>query len=502
MTPEAPARMTYCGMELKLDDSARSYIDGVIKQITRSPNYFKSLVEQAEIYLPIVDEAFTYSEVPLDLKYIVIQESAFRADAVSSSNAVGYWQFKEAAAREVGLVMNSQMDERMHIFRSSMGAARYFFRLNRDFDNWVYAVIAYNRGPAGAIPFTNPAYFGKREMPITGKETHWYALKALAYKLMFQDEMGKYNPGKWLEPRTTNGETSLQALAQANGTDVETLKKYNKWIRGNQVPDQADLIYYVPREGAPVLAQMRHIRDGIDRPQIGSKEPVKPPVAPKPVPTRNTQKFDYLSLTEDPAYGVEYVAAQEGQSLVEIAVAHGVKTNKLRDWNNYDPSYTLETGEIVYLKPALKVKYHVVVKGETLVQIAEKHGTTLEKLKAKNHLKDNQVYAGQKLHLRKAKPKGEKPTILELPDLKEAVVEAPKPVPASSPKENLKTPTPEVKPASKPVAATGKTHTVASGDTLWNISKRYGTTVDAIKRLNNMRSESLYVGQKLRIPGN
>jgi membrane-bound lytic murein transglycosylase D len=211
--PEVPSKMSYCGIEIHLDDSARSYMSNIVRQITRSPNYFKSLVTKVDMYMPFVEEAFQYAEVPQDLKYIVIMESSLQSDVVSSSNAVGFWQFKEASAREVGLVMNGQVDERMHIFRSSVGAARYFYRLNRDFDNWLYAVIAYNRGPAGAIPYVDSKYFGKKSMEVTGK-THGYGLKALAYKLIFQDELGKGMPTEWLEPRPTLGETSTCHLGR------------------------------------------------------------------------------------------------------------------------------------------------------------------------------------------------------------------------------------------------------------------------------------------------
>ena len=493
--PEVPSKMSYCGIEVHLDDSARSYMSNIVRQITRSPNYFKSLVTKVDMYMPFVEEAFQYAEVPQDLKYIVIMESSLQSDVVSSSNAVGFWQFKEASAREVGLVMNGQVDERMHIFRSSVGAARYFYRLNRDFDNWLYAVIAYNRGPAGAIPYVDPKYFGKKSMEVTGK-THGYGLKALAYKLIFQDELGKGMPTEWLEPRPTLGETSIDALAESNRIDVETLKKYNRWIRGNSLPAQRDLVVYVPRQGAPVVALMRHPHEGLDRPQVGGPDPVRQadPVV-KPNPPKNSKKYTYLSDLEDPDFGIEYVRAKGGQNLVEIAVLHGFSTKKIKEYNGFDNAHRVEEGEIVYLKSIKKQRFHIVKAGETLEGIANRHGMELAKLKAKNRMVDAAIVPGQKLYLKKSKPKTEKPLLLESSVVEVATV--PQPV-VVQPKPKPDSPNPT--PTPKPQPAAGKTHTVASGETLFGIARKYGTSVEAIKSSNQLRSDTLYVGQKLRIP--
>jgi membrane-bound lytic murein transglycosylase D len=508
---EVPARMKYCGLDLTIDQAARTKIGEVIQLHTRYPTGFQALVDKAGSYLPIVEEALLYAEVPTDLQYIVIQESSFQADVVSSSGAVGFWQFKEASAREVGLAINSQIDERMHIFRSSVGAGRYFFRINRDFDNWLYAVIAYNRGPVGALAFVNEKYYHAKAMPVTG-DMHPYALKALAFKLMFQDVKSNARPNSWLEPHSTQGETSIAKLAQRHDLDVATLKQHNKWMRGSELPAQAEgasYIYYIPHTGAPVLAQMRHVTDGLDRPQIGSKEPVSV-TPPKPVTQpRNDRKFTYLSPAEDPSVGVDYLIVEEGENLVELAVASGMNTKKLRALNGFDAAHRVQAGEVVYLKAPKKRRYHIVRPGEDLNDIAELYVTTREKLQEKNNLSDAKVLPGQKLSLKKTTPKGEKPILLDatIPD---APVKAAPSKPAPSPKAEVKS---EVKTEVKPTqpksggssggnASSGstKTHTVASGDTLWNIAKRYNTTVSAIQQLNQMRSESVYIGQKLKIP--
>jgi membrane-bound lytic murein transglycosylase D len=504
---EVPSRMTYCGLDLKLDEGARTKIGEVILLHTKYPKGFQALVDKAGSYLPIVEEALRYTEVPTDLQYIVIMESSFQADVVSSSNAVGFWQFKEPAAREVGLVINGQIDERMHIFRSSVGAGRYFFRLNRDFDNWLYAVIAYNRGPAGALAYVDQQYYHAKSMPVTGS-THPYALKALAFKLMFHDAVGNARPNSWLEPHPTQGETSVTALAQRHDLDVATLKQHNKWIRGAALPSQSSgegFIYYIPHTGAPVLAQMRHVTEGLDRPQIGAPAPVPTPAPVVSAPPRDARKYTYLLPDEDPSIGVDYRIARAGQNLVELAVAQGMSTKKLRAVNGFDAAHRLEAGEVVYLKAPKKRRFHIVRPGESLDDIAERYAMSAADLRAKNRLTDTKVLPGQKLSLKKTTPKGTKPILLDAAIADSPPVAAPAPRPASqsvpSPKTEVKRdPAPQPKPATKPAPSTaGKTHTVVAGDTLWSIAKRYNTTVPAIQQLNKMRSEALYVGQKLRV---
>lgn len=193
---------------------------------------------------------------------------------------------------------------------------------------------------------------------------------------------------------------------------------------------------------------------------------------------------------------MHYRIAKAGESLVELAVAQGMNTKKLQALNGFDAAHRVQAGEVVYLKAPKKRHYHIVRPGETLAAIAARYGSTAEKLQAKNRLPDTKVLPGQQLSLKKTRPKGSKPVLLDL-DLPDAPA-------APSPKADLKPPKPTppaVQPDKGTPSTSTKTHTVASGDTLWGVAKRYNTTVSAIQQLNQLRSESLYVGQKLKIPG-
>ena len=109
-----PPRMEFAGLELKITDKARAIIKKDLDKLTRSEIYFDKLVNRADMYMPIVERVFRENNFPEDFKYLAIQESHLTSDAVSSSNAVGYWQFKKETAIEQGISVNGDVDERMH----------------------------------------------------------------------------------------------------------------------------------------------------------------------------------------------------------------------------------------------------------------------------------------------------------------------------------------------------------------------------------------------------
>jgi membrane-bound lytic murein transglycosylase D len=491
---DVPSKLDYCGLELQLDDSARSVVGTWVDKLTRYPKSFQSMLAKVDFYMPFVEEGLEKAGVPEDLKYLVILESSCQPDVVSSSQAVGFWQFKAESAREAGLLIDSQIDERMHIFHATMGAARYLQRLNRDFDNWFYAVIAYNRGPAGAKPFVDPSYFGKREMKLTGK-TQVYGLKALAYKIAFRDHLGTSVQTQWLKPEAGGGETSLAELSERYGIDEATLRKYNAWIRGNSIPQRDNTVVYVLQQGAPQHMAMRH--DFLNGQAVAVKDPVRidksnPAMNPIPDKGLDSKKYQLLADDADPEMGNSYLRALKGQNLVEIAVKAGVKTEKLRIWNGMDRSNLLQGGEIVYLKPPKKRKFHIVVAGQNMAQIAEIYGMGEEKLREKNRLGREPLVAGMKLHLKSTRSAKEKMQVLG---------SAPANTLNANPPVRSKPAHEEVAPA-KPLESpsNNKIHTVSSGETLFGLAKRYSTTVDDLKKANQLRSDQLYVGQKIRIP--
>lgn len=494
-------------MELTLTPDARQYIDEQIARLKRTDTYYNTLVDRANIYMPFVEEAFDMVGVPQDLKYIVLQESALVGDAVSSSNAVGFWQFKDFTAREMGLTVDTQLDERKHIFLSSVAAARYFYRLNGYYGNWVYAVIAYNQGPSGALPYTDADLFCTTKMTVTG-ETHWYALKAIAHKLAFEDGLGKSPPKVELTPVATTSAASIPALAEQYKITPEKFKSYNLWILQHLIPSGRQFIYYVPSEvAAPVAVTNDH------NPALPE---IKPPVKESPplLPTVIDGNYLVLSPTQDPDYGREYVFVKEGEILLEIARRYGVNLKKLNEWNGLSGYEKVAAGTVIRMKPISKSRIHIVHKGENLALISADYGVSVEKLRKINRLGSakEKLAAGQKIYLKGWKPEGEKPIVV----LDNAPVPDPDPVPVKKQEPPVKTPVVKVEPVpGKRVTHSAYInraelhlpeqrpawtwHTVGANESIWQISKRYEWPVAMIKKINDLDSDKISPGMKLKM---
>jgi membrane-bound lytic murein transglycosylase D len=509
---EVPEKLEYCGLELTIDAEARALLTESVTKIKRYPTSFQSMVDRANIFFPFVEEALSLRGVPDDLKYIVIMESAFVGDAVSSSNAVGFWQFKEQSGRESGLQIDEFVDERKHIFLSSLGAAKYFYTIARYFDNYLFAVVGYNRGPVGALPFIVTDELGSRKVRIT-KDTHWYAMKAIAHKLAYEGAIRKSDPPMWLQPQSTNGETDVKKLADAAGLSVEDFKKYNLWIKGAMLPEGKSYIYYLPRQGKQDLAALKHVRGSNAPKQIGGGAVVKVEEKPKAkavvaTEVRDTRRFAYLEPIQDPQFGVEYVRVKKNESLVEIAVRHKLKPKKLKEINGFSNSYRPQEGDLVYLKASKSRYFHIVQPGESLEKIAGQYATTVEKLRDKNRMTGNNVFAGQKLSLKKKVAKGSKPTLLASTAIEtpaEVVEVEEKKVVVPEKKQEVLIPNSagllDDPAAYRLVDFDSKwvTHTVVQGESVWKIAKKYGAFAEVVKKINGLSSNEVKPGTELKI---
>src|SRR5688572_4406425 len=185
-TPQVPQKIQFAGMTLVINDDVRAEIQKDVDALTGSPKYFNIKVERARTYFPTIERIFIEERVPTDFKFLVLQESALIADAVSETNAVGFWQFKDFTASEMGLRVDHLVDERMNITASTRAAARYIKQNNYQFNNWVYALQSYQMGAGGVKRMVGDDLDGSRTMEITA-ETYWYVKKYLAHKVAFED---------------------------------------------------------------------------------------------------------------------------------------------------------------------------------------------------------------------------------------------------------------------------------------------------------------------------
>ena len=128
--PQVPHKMQFAGITLTIRDDARREIQKDVDALTKQPRYFGIKVERAKTYFPIIEKIFAEERLPDDFKFLALQESSLISDAVSVTNAVGFWQFKDFTAVEMGLRMDKDVDERMNLISATRSAAKYIKQNN------------------------------------------------------------------------------------------------------------------------------------------------------------------------------------------------------------------------------------------------------------------------------------------------------------------------------------------------------------------------------------
>ncbi|MCU0446069.1 MAG: LysM peptidoglycan-binding domain-containing protein [Microscillaceae bacterium] len=236
-----PAELEFGGIKLKITLAAQALIKKDVDLLIKNAQYFFVKLSRVDMYSPLVEEVLQAENTPLDFRYLPIQESTYIANAISRSNAVGYWQFKEPSAKEMGLFINPNVDERMHIVSSTQAAAKYLKRNQLYFQNWVIALLSYNMGFTGAKNFVAANYpnqdlKGVKEMEIN-ENTHWYIRKFLAHKIAFEAEIGVDKPIRRLSPYAQTKAKTLAEIAQAAGSNSKEMLPHNLWLKRTRVPE-------------------------------------------------------------------------------------------------------------------------------------------------------------------------------------------------------------------------------------------------------------------------
>lgn len=413
---EVPKEMMFADIKLILNEDARKHIKSNADALVRNPRYFQLKVDRADAYFHIVDKVFAEEGIPFDFRYLILQESGLVSDAVSTSNAVGFWQFKKASGEEVGLRINDSVDERMHIAASTLGAAKYLNRNNNHLQNWLFTLLSYYAGLSGAKSVVDAKLFGAKELELDAS-THWYILKFLAHKVAFENAIGKNPtpPFRVMEYKDCT-QKSLKEIAEETNLEFQQVKDYNKWLKANRVP--ADKTYTVL---LPVkLEQQPEVIAQIVKPAPASTPETNPEI--KPWPKQNLFSL-FKKDKQKPQAAEEYksdapiffvwnnikaIQAKKGDTSTKLALQAGITREEFLDYNDMKLYDAIVPGQVYYVKKKkrkAKVPYHVVKEGETLWDISQAYGVRLNVLMAKNRLKKpEKLKEGRVLWLRHIRP--------------------------------------------------------------------------------------------------
>lgn len=201
-------------------------------------------IKNANKFFPIIEPILAQEGVPDDFKYLAVAESGLR-NVQSAANAKGFWQFRKAAAKELGLEVNDEVDERYHIEKATKAACGYLKKLKKRFGNWTDAAAAYNVGPtkfARTLKEQGESSFYDLNV---NSETGRYIFRLMAIKEIMKNPE---NYGFYIEPHelyeridnvyyveVDKSVASWSKFAKHNGVTYRMLKYYNPWLRDGKL---------------------------------------------------------------------------------------------------------------------------------------------------------------------------------------------------------------------------------------------------------------------------
>ena len=229
-------------MEMGYNDIVQRFIDRYMGRLRHSVSY---MLGATNFYVPIFEEALEAYQVPLELKYLPVIESALNPRAVSRVGATGLWQFMLGTGKQYGLEINSLVDERRDPVRASYAAARYLRDLYRVFGDWNLVIAAYNCGPGNINKAIHRAGGEKdywRLYPYLPAETRGYvpAFIAANYAMTYYCEHGICPMSTRLPLQTdtvvVDRDVHLEQIAKVLDLDIDMLRSLNPQYRRDIVP--------------------------------------------------------------------------------------------------------------------------------------------------------------------------------------------------------------------------------------------------------------------------
>jgi hypothetical protein len=256
--PALPASADFCGEKMPLE-----YFD-VRESLQREMNsicYWHSsmiyTVQLAQRYMDIIEKILKENGVPDDLKYMCVAESNLQ-NLVSPAKAAGFWQFLSSTAKDYGLEVNAEIDERYHFEKSTQAACKYMKDAYAKFGNWTMAAASYNVGMGHinnqiAVQKTDNYY-----NLLLNQETGRYIFRAVAYKTIMQNpekygfriNAQDFYPLRYRELEV-KGTVNWVDLALENDTNYKMLRYFNPWIRDVKLTNRFGKTYKVkiPEKG-------------------------------------------------------------------------------------------------------------------------------------------------------------------------------------------------------------------------------------------------------------
>lgn len=346
-------------MEMPYNNIVRKFIDQYTGRLRHSVSY---MLGATNFYIPIFEEALALYNLPLELKYLPVIESALDPTAVSRKGATGLWQFMLSTAKRYDLKINSLFDERRDPIKASFAAAQYLNDLYKVYGDWNLVIAAYNCGPTSLNKAIHRAGGSKDYWtiyPYLPKETRGYvpAFIAANYVMNYYCEhnicpmRARLIDGN--DTVVVNKDLHLEQVASVCGVEMEKIKAFNPQYKTSLVPGNSyDCILRLPSEAA----------------------------------------LKFIDLG-DSVYSYRSSELLTKRKTVEIDEAELEKQQ-----NSARRSYSSSRRRSS--RSSRRSKSVTIKNGQTLSEIAEKYGTSVSKLRRLNGIKGSNIRAGKKIRVK------------------------------------------------------------------------------------------------------
>jgi membrane-bound lytic murein transglycosylase D len=492
-------------------------LENIIKSFLKNrKKSFERLMGTSEYYFPLFEEALAKQNVPLEIKYLAIVESALNPKAVSKMGATGLWQFMYQTGKQYGLKIDSYVDERSDPLRASEAAAQYMTNMYKIFGDWDLVLASYNSGPGNVAKAIRRSggqqnYWNiRKNLP---KETQGYvpAFLATMYIYEYHKEHGIVPNRASVKHFATDTimikkQMTFKQISDLLDVPVAQLQVLNPSYKLNVIPFYHDQNHYLrlPQEKIAVFASNEDQIYAYTQYELNKRE--KPFQIEKAMAVKDTANYTIQKIALPKT---SYYKVKRGDNLSMIASKYDVDVSDIKKWNKlksnalvYGKSLKIVIGADVTtpkkeakteLVPSEKIlnnqrivasemkvnkeektkktlqqetavsnvsALYVVQKGDNLGSIAKKYDVTVAEIQEWNHLSNDNVQLGASLQVAK-----------KVSDSKEELVSGPE-------RKDIE-------------------YVVLQGDNLGNIAKKFGASLADLKQWNNLPDNTIGIGATL-----
>ncbi len=451
---------------IEYNEGLENIIKSYLKNRKRS---YERLMAISEYYFPMFEAALAKYDVPLEIKYLAVVESALNPHAKSRVGATGLWQFMFATGKQYKLDVSSYVDERSDPLKATEAACQYLSNMYKIFGDWDLVLASYNSGPGNVSKAIRRSgglqnYWNIRK--FLPKETAGYVPAFLATMYIYE-----YHKEHGIEPK--------RAAISYVATDTVMVKREMSF---KQISDLLDI-----PESQIKLLNPGYKLDVV--PNIkGENHYLRLPMNKVAIYTSNEDKiYAYAQIEADKR---EKPFLSRRSNPVTAPVQTAVASSDRKPYIDYSEEPQVIKGT----KMVSKTKFHTVRRGDNIGEISQKYGVSVAEIKKWNRLKGNNVMLGSRLKI-VSMEKVSTTIVRKTPKpAKDTTNTAIASVEKKATKEIVLEDT-----SKKEIADESEFYTVQKGDNLNSIAKKYGVTTAQIREWNNMEDTNVLLGSQLKL---